>query len=36
MGVKIFAGRASQHLAERIADAYGQTLGSCNYIQENF
>ena len=30
MGVKIFAGRASQHLAKRIADAYGQTLGNVN------
>ena len=27
MGVKIFAGRASENLAQRIADAYGQTLG---------
>jgi ribose-phosphate pyrophosphokinase len=30
MGVKIFAGRASHNLAKRIADAYGQSLGSVN------
>ena len=30
MGVKIFAGRASENLAERIANAYGQSLGSVN------
>ena len=30
MGVKIFAGRASQHLAKRVADAYGQSLGEVN------
>lgn len=30
MGVKIFAGRASENLAKRIADAYGQSLGSVN------
>ena len=28
MGVKIFAGRASENLAKLIADAYGQSLGS--------
>jgi len=30
MGVKIFAGRASESLAERIAKAYGQELGNVN------
>jgi ribose-phosphate pyrophosphokinase len=30
MGVKIFAGRASENLAKLIADAYGQSLGSVN------
>ena len=30
MGVKIFAGRASESLAERIAEAYGQELGNVN------
>ena len=30
MGVKIFAGRASQHMAERVAKAYGQYLGNVN------
>ena len=30
MGVKIFAGRASQHMAERVAKAYGQSLGNVN------
>jgi ribose-phosphate pyrophosphokinase len=30
MGVKIFAGRASENLAKRIANAYGQSLGSVN------
>jgi len=30
MGVKIFAGRASENLAKRIADAYGQSLGRVN------
>ena len=28
MGVKIFAGRASQHMAEYVAKAYGTSLGS--------
>jgi len=28
MGVKIFAGRASQHMAEQVAKAYGTSLGS--------
>ena len=28
MGVKIFAGRASENLAKHVADAYGQSLGS--------
>ena len=28
MGVKIFAGRASQHMAEHVAIAYGTSLGS--------
>ncbi len=28
MGVKIFAGRASQHMAEHVAKAYGTSLGS--------
>ena len=30
MGVKIFAGRASQHMAEHVAKAYGTSLGSVN------
>lgn len=30
MGVKIFAGRASQYMAERVAKAYGQSLGNVN------
>jgi len=30
MGVKIFTGRASKHLAEHIASSYGQSLGNVN------
>jgi ribose-phosphate pyrophosphokinase len=33
MAVKIFSGRATQYLAERIANAYGETLGTVNYQQ---
>ena len=30
MGVKIFAGRASEKLAKQIAKSYGQELGNVN------
>jgi ribose-phosphate pyrophosphokinase len=33
MAVKIFSGRATTYLAERIAHAYGEPLGSVNYQQ---
>lgn len=33
MAVKIFSGRATQYLAERIANAYGEPLGTVNYQQ---
>lgn len=33
MAVKIFSGRATQYLAEKIADAYGEPLGVVNYQQ---
>jgi ribose-phosphate pyrophosphokinase len=33
MAVKIFSGRATQYLAEKIANAYGETLGVVNYQQ---
>lgn len=33
MAVKIFSGRATQYLAEKIANAYGETLGTVNYQQ---
>jgi ribose-phosphate pyrophosphokinase len=33
MAVKIFSGRATQYLAERIANAYGEPLGAVNYQQ---
>lgn len=33
MAVKIFSGRATQYLAERIANAYGEPLGVVNYQQ---
>jgi ribose-phosphate pyrophosphokinase len=33
MSVKIFSGRATQYLAERIANAYGEPLGTVNYQQ---
>ncbi len=31
MGVKIFSGQATQYLAEKIANAYGEPLGKVNY-----
>src|SRR5687768_5023175 len=33
MAVKIFSGRATIYLAEKIANAYGETLGDVNYQQ---
>ncbi|MBX2965919.1 MAG: ribose-phosphate pyrophosphokinase [Cyclobacteriaceae bacterium] len=33
MAVKIFSGRATTYLAEKIADAYGESLGTVNYQQ---
>lgn len=33
MAVKIFSGRATVYLAEKIADAYGEPLGKVNYQQ---
>jgi ribose-phosphate pyrophosphokinase len=33
MAVKIFSGRATQYLAEKIAAAYGEPLGEVNYQQ---
>ncbi|MDH4059150.1 MAG: ribose-phosphate pyrophosphokinase [Cyclobacteriaceae bacterium] len=33
MAVKIFCGRATQYLAEKIAHAYGESLGEVNYQQ---
>jgi ribose-phosphate pyrophosphokinase len=33
MAVKIFSGRATQYLAEKIAHAYGESLGEVNYQQ---
>ncbi|MBL7877580.1 MAG: ribose-phosphate pyrophosphokinase [Cyclobacteriaceae bacterium] len=33
MAVKIFSGRATAYLAEKIANAYGETLGTVNYQQ---
>jgi ribose-phosphate pyrophosphokinase len=33
MAVKIFSGRATSYLAEKIAHAYGETLGTVNYQQ---
>jgi ribose-phosphate pyrophosphokinase len=33
MAVKIFSGRATTYLAEKIAHAYGDTLGAVNYQQ---
>lgn len=33
MAVKIFSGRATSYLAERIASAYGEPLGEVNYQQ---
>ncbi len=33
MAVKIFSGRATQYLAEKIASAYGEPLGEVNYQQ---
>ena len=33
MAVKIFSGRATQYLAEKIANAYGEPLGTVNYQQ---
>lgn len=33
MAVKIFSGRATQYLSERIANAYGEPLGTVNYQQ---
>ncbi|HET9055049.1 MAG TPA: ribose-phosphate pyrophosphokinase-like domain-containing protein, partial [Cyclobacteriaceae bacterium] len=33
MAVKLFSGRATQYLAEKIADAYGEPLGEVNYQQ---
>jgi ribose-phosphate pyrophosphokinase len=33
MAVKIFSGRATTYLAERIANAYGEPLGTVNYQQ---
>jgi ribose-phosphate pyrophosphokinase len=33
MAVKIFSGRATQYLSEKIANAYGEPLGTVNYQQ---
>src|SRR5690349_13494686 len=33
MAVKLFSGRATTYLAEKIADAYGEPLGEVNYQQ---
>jgi ribose-phosphate pyrophosphokinase len=33
MAVKMFSGRATQYLSERIADSYGEPLGVVNYTQ---
>lgn len=33
MAVKIFSGRATQYLAEKVANAYGEPLGTVNYQQ---
>lgn len=33
MAVKLFSGRATQYLAEKIANAYGEPLGTVNYQQ---
>jgi ribose-phosphate pyrophosphokinase len=33
MAVKIFSGRATIYLAEKIANAYGETLGEVDYQQ---
>ena len=33
MAVKIFSGRATQYLADKIANAYGEPLGAVNYQQ---
>lgn len=33
VGVKIFAGRASQHLANQIAEAYGVSLGNVKVLE---
>ena len=33
MAVKIFSGRATTYLAEKIANAYGEPLGEVNYQQ---
>jgi ribose-phosphate pyrophosphokinase len=33
MAVKIFSGRATTYLADKIANAYGETLGEVNYQQ---
>ena len=33
MAVKIFSGRSSVYLAEKIANAYGEPLGEVNYKQ---
>jgi ribose-phosphate pyrophosphokinase len=33
MAVKIFSGRATQYLSEKIANAYGEPLGAVNYQQ---
>jgi ribose-phosphate pyrophosphokinase len=33
MAVKIFSGRATIYLAEKIANAYGEPLGEVNYQQ---
>ncbi|MFN7259214.1 MAG: ribose-phosphate pyrophosphokinase-like domain-containing protein, partial [Cyclobacteriaceae bacterium] len=33
MSVKIFSGRATTYLAEKIANAYGERLGTVDYQQ---
>ncbi len=33
MAVKIFSGRATTYLAEKIANAYGEPLGEVDYQQ---
>jgi hypothetical protein len=33
MAVKIISGRASVYLAEKVAHAYGERLGTVNYKQ---